>query len=42
MLGLAIGLAGAAAGIGLGLLGAGVGILISDASAKHHIRPLTR
>ncbi|MFE3290122.1 hypothetical protein [Rhodococcus sp. NPDC059234] len=42
MLGLAIGLAGAAAAIGLGLLGAGVGILLSDASAKHHIRPLER
>ena len=40
MLGLVIGLGGAAAGIGLGLLGAGVGILISDANAKHHIRPL--
>lgn len=40
MLGLALGLGSAVVGIGLGLLGAGVGILLSDVTAKHHIRPL--
>lgn len=41
MLGLALGLGGAAVGIGLGLLGAGAGILLSDATIKYDIRELT-
>lgn len=38
--GIGLGLAGAAVGVGIGLLGAGVGILLSDVKAKHHIHPL--
>lgn len=41
MLGLALGLGGAAVGIGIGLLGAGVGILLSDSTIKYDIRELT-
>lgn len=40
MLGVVIGLAGAAVGVGIGLLGAGAGVLLSDVRSKHHVRPL--
>ncbi|WP_345352630.1 hypothetical protein [Rhodococcus olei] len=44
MLGLAIGLGGAALGVGLsvglGALGLGLGLLLSDVRSKRHIRPL--
>ncbi|WP_279394416.1 hypothetical protein [Rhodococcus sp. ARC_M6] len=41
MLGIALGLGGAAIGVGIGLLGAGIGILISDSTIKTHKRDLS-
>ncbi|MDI9914159.1 hypothetical protein [Rhodococcus sp. IEGM 1379] len=41
MLGIALGLGGAAIGVGIGLLGAGIGILISDSTIKTQKRELS-
>ncbi|MFC9550470.1 hypothetical protein ACFTWF_06415 [Rhodococcus sp. NPDC056960] len=41
MLGIMLGLGGAALGLGLGVMALGVGLLLSDATIKHDVDELS-